>query len=101
MNNLTVNILNPPNPKDGSYIQLKSVRFVTLYNCILDTYGIYKEDKDWSNIYWTPPESYIHPNIHWENIWKEIDYCNFGYYRKYIYSESINGPEIHFPSSKL
>ena len=101
MDNLSISIVTPPNPKDGAYIKLKSVQFVTLYNCIIDTYGIFKVDKDWSSIYWTPPESYIHPNIDWENIWKEMDYCNYGYYRKYIYSESANGPEILFPNSKL
>ena len=101
MVHLAINTFNPPNPKDGAYIRLKSIQFVTLYNCIIDTYGIYKVHKDWSNIYWTPPTSYIHPNIDWENIWKEMDYCTFGYYRKYIYSETINGPEIIFLSSKL
>ncbi len=101
METLKVITFNPPNPKDGAYIQLKSVQFVTLYNCVLDTYGIYKVNKDWSDIYWTPPDPYIHPSINWESIWKEMDYCNHGYMRKYIYSESINGPEIHFISSKL
>ena len=31
----------------------------------------------------------------WENIWKEMDYCNNGYLRNYVYSESVNGPEIY------
>ena len=101
MTNIKVVTFNPPNPKDGAYIKLRSVQFVTLYNCVLDTYGIYKVDKDWSDIYWTPPESYIHPRIDWENIWKEMDYCNNGYQRNYVYSESVNGPEIYFHSSKL
>jgi len=101
MTNLKVITFNPPNPKDGAYIKLRSVQFVTLYNCVLDTYGIYKVDKDWSDIYWTPPELYIHPRIDWENIWKEMDYCNNGYLRNYVYSESVNGPEIYFHSSKL
>jgi hypothetical protein len=91
----------PPNPKDGAYIELKNVRFVTIYNSILDTYGIFKVDKDWSNFYWVPPESYIHPHINWESIWKEMDYCCHGFQRNYIYSESVNGPEIYFPQSKL
>ena len=101
MTNIKVVTFNPPNPKDGAYIKLRSVQFVTLYNCVLDTYGIYKVDKDWSDIYWTPPESYINPRIDWENIWKEMDYYNNGYQRNYVYSESVNGPEIYFHSSKL
>ena len=48
METLKVVTFNPPNPKDGAYIQLKSVQFVTLYNCVIDTYGIYKVDKDCS-----------------------------------------------------
>ena len=101
MDTLKIVTFYPPNPKDGAYIKMKSVQFVTLYNSLIDTYGIYKVDKGWSDIYWTPPERYIFPRIDWENIWKEMDYCNYGYHRKYIYSESINGPEIYFISSKL
>ncbi|MBI52192.1 MAG: hypothetical protein CL779_03120 [Chloroflexi bacterium] len=98
MNNLKIITFNPPNPKEGAYINYRTVHFVTLYNSILDTYGIFKVDKDWSDVYWTPPCSYIHPVIDWENIWKEMDYCNMGYIREYIYSETINGPEIFFSS---
>ena len=90
MNIPPVVTFNPPNPKDGAYIKLKYMQFVTLYNCVIDTYGIYKVDKDWSDIYWTPPESLIHPNIDWESIWKEMDYCNHGYIRKYIYMSLIH-----------
>jgi len=100
--NLKYISFEPPNPKDGAYIELKNVKFVTMYNCILDTYGIYKVEKEWSGVYWSPPKSYIYPKIEWENIWKEMDYCTHGVMRNYIYSESINGPEIYFQSqSKL
>ena len=101
MNQIKIITFNPPNPKDGAYIQLKNVQFVTLYNGILDTYGIYKVDKDWSDIYWTPPEEYIYPRIDWESIWTEMDTCNHGYQRNYVYSESINGPEMYFSTARL
>ena len=87
---------NPLNPKDGAFINHKNTTFVTLYNSILDTYGIFKVDKDWSDYYWVPPDSYVYPTVQWEEIWKEMDYCSKGYYRDYIYSETINGPEIYF-----
>ena len=45
---LMVNHQTPPDPKDGAFIQIKHVKFVTLYNAILDTYGIFKTDSDWS-----------------------------------------------------
>ena len=101
MNLLPETTSTPFNPCKGAYIHFKTHRFVTLYNSMLDTFGIYKVEKDWSDVYWTPPESYIYPTINWEKIWKEMDYCNHGYMRKYIFSESMNGPEIHFISSKL
>ena len=91
----------PLNPKNGAFIRHKNYNFVTLYNCVIDTYGIYKVDEDWSHYYWTPPESYIFPKINWELIWKEMDYCSYGYMRRYSYSESIIGPEIQFHYSKL
>jgi len=100
--NLTPHLsIQPLNPRNGAYIQFKTYKFVTLYNAMLDTFGIYKVYKDWSNSYWTPPDSYIYPTIDWEKIWKEMDYCNHGYLRVYNYSESINGPEIDFTASKL
>ena len=37
----------PINPKKGTYFEYKGESFVTLYNCIIDTYGIYKVDEDW------------------------------------------------------
>lgn len=101
MNQIKIITFNPPNPKDGAYIILKNIQFVTLYNSILDTYGIYKVEKDWSDIYWTPPEEYIYPTIDWERIWTEMDFCNHGFNRYYVYSESINGPEIYFTTSRL
>tara|TARA_B100000902_G_C27131929_1_gene824059 strand:+ start:201 stop:506 length:306 start_codon:yes stop_codon:yes gene_type:complete len=101
MNYLKIISFDPPDPKNGAYIELKNIKFVTLYNSIIDTYGIYKVEKDWSDIYWSPPYSYIYPTIEWEKIWKEMDYCYHGYIRNYTYSESINGPEIHFTKSKL
>ena len=91
----------PLNPKNGAYIHYKNYNFVTLYNCVIDTYGIYKVEQDWSHYYWTPPESYIHPIINWELIWKEMDYCNYGRIRNYFYSETKYGPEISFYNSKL
>jgi len=101
MDHIKIITFNPPNPKEGAYIENKSCRFVTLYNSILDTYGIFKVNKDWTEIFWTPPEAYIYPTIDWENIWKEMDYCNKGRIRNYIYSETINGPEIYFINSRL
>ena len=92
---------NPPNPKEGAYIQRGHNRFVTIYNSIIDTYGIYKVEEDWSGLFWTPPKTYIYPTIDWESIWKEMDYCSRGYMRTYFYSESQNGPEIHFTNAKL
>ena len=38
-------------------------------------------------------------NINWELIWKEMDYCNYGYYRKYIYNKK--GPDIIYLNFKL
>ncbi len=92
---------NPPDPKDGAFIQIKHVKFVTLYNAILDTYGIFKTDSDWSHYYWTPPSKYIHQEIQWEKIWTEMDLCRFGYRRNYTFSETANGPEIHFHEACL
>ena len=91
----------PFNPKNGVYIQYKNTKFVTIYNCIIDTYGIYIVNKDFSDIYWKPPDTYIYPDINWEKIWKEMDYCLHGYFRNYEYSITINGPEINFINSKL
>ena len=91
----------PLNPRNGTYIEHKNSKFVTLYNSIIDTYGIYIVNKDYSNIYWTPPDKYIYPEIDWEKIWKEMDYCLNGYIRPYEYSITINGPEIHFANSKF
>ena len=91
----------PSNPRNGTYVEHKNSKFVTLYNSIIDTYGIYKVNKDYSNIFWTPPYKYIYPVIDWEKIWKEMDYCFNGYIRPYVYSVTINGPEIHFANSKL
>jgi len=93
--------IQPLNPKNGAFIQYKTYNFVTFYNSMLDTYGIYKVDRDWSETFWCPPETYISPTIDWEKIWKEMDYCNYGYLRNYTYSESINGPEIYFNTPKL
>ena len=101
MNQIKIITFNPPNPKNGAYIKIKRCQFVTLYNSILDTYGVYTVDKDWSDIYWTPSEEYTHPFIDWESIWSEMDFCNYGYKRNYEYSISINGPEIKFSSSRL
>ena len=102
MNFLIVNQdTEPKDPCNGAYIEYKNSKFVTIYNHILDTYGIYTVNKDWSFMFWTPPEEYIHPIIDWENIWKEMDYCNHGYKRMYLYSESMNGPEISFYKNKL
>ena len=95
-NNLSKNIIIPINPRNGAFIQHKNSKFVTIYNSIIDTYGIFKVNDDWSHYYWVPPQSYIYPEIQWENIWKEMDYCSFGYYRNYLFSETINGPEIKF-----
>tara|TARA_B100000963_G_C22433597_1_gene583263 strand:- start:504 stop:824 length:321 start_codon:yes stop_codon:yes gene_type:complete len=92
---------SPKNPKDGVFIEYQGEYFVSLYNCIIDTYGIYKVDQNWSHYYWCPPESYISPIIQWELIWKEMDYCLYGFIRKYLYSETKYGPEIHFVSSRL
>lgn len=100
-NNLCVEDIPIKNPRDGAFIRYKDKYYVTLYNCIIDTYGIYIVDKDWSHYYWTPPESYIHPEINWEQIWKEMDYCNHGHLRNYAYSETITGPEIQFYNFKL
>ena len=66
--------LIPINPKEGAFIKYKDENYVTIYNAIIDTYGIFKVDKDWSHYYWTPPQEYIYPNINWELIWKEIDF---------------------------
>ena len=91
----------PLNPSNGAYIHFKTHRFVTLYNAMLDTFGIYKVEKDWSDVYWTPPDAHIYPEIDWEKIWKEMDYCNHGYLRTYDYSVSINGPEMCFYRSRM
>ena len=91
----------PINPKKGAFFEHKGEYFVTLYNCVIDTYGIYKVDKDWSHYYWVPPDSYIYPTIQWELIWKEMDYCLHDYLRSYFYSETENGPEIQFYQNKL
>tara|TARA_Y100001935_G_C17252956_1_gene482028 strand:+ start:93 stop:479 length:387 start_codon:yes stop_codon:yes gene_type:complete len=101
VNTLELDIEYPKNPKDGVYIEHKNNRFVTLYNCVIDNYGIYKVREDYSNMYWNPPEKYIYPEINWEEIWKEMDYCLYGYMRSYEYSISGNGPEIHFYNFKL
>lgn len=98
---LVVDIKHPRNPKDGVYIEYKNTKFVTLYNCIIDTYGIYKVKRDYSDIYWNPPEEYVYPEINWEKIWNEMDYCLYGIRRNYEYSISVNGPEIHFYNFKL
>ena len=92
---------DPKDPKNGVYIEHEQDKFVTFYNSVLDTYGVYKVDKDWSFMYWTPPEKYIYPEIDWESIWKEMDYCNKGYFRQYLYSETMYGPEISFYNFKL
>ena len=92
---------DPKDPKNGVYIDHGYEKFVTIYNSVLDTYGIYKVDKDWSFMYWTPPKEYIYPEIDWEKIWKEMDYCNYGRKRNYFYSETKYGPEISFYNSKL
>ena len=99
--NLPINFISPLNPKNGAFIKHKQTNFVTLYNALLDTYGIFKTNKDWSHYYWEPPKSYIHPDIQWLEIWKEMDYCSFGYHREYIFNETIHGPEIHFIDHKL
>jgi hypothetical protein len=104
MNNVHIMPSNPtsiPNPKNGAFIKHNDIQFVTLYNHILDTYGIYIVNDNWSNIYWCPPSSYIFPSIDWDKIWIEMDYSIYGYYRPFIYSLSINGPEICFNNSKL
>ena len=101
MNLLPETTSAPLNPCNGAYIQFKTHRFVTLYNSMLDTFGIYKVEKDWSDVYWTPPDAYIYPNINWEKIWKEMDYCNHGYLREYDYSVSIAGPEMCFYRSRM
>ena len=98
---MQINQQAPPNPKDGAFIQIKHVKFVTLYNAVLDTYGIFKTDSDWSHYYWSPPEEYIYPQIQWEKLWKEMDLCTFGYPRNYLFSETANGPEIHFNEARL
>ncbi len=91
--------LIPINPKEGAFIKYKDENYVTIYNAIVDTYGIFKVQGDWSHYYWTPPQEYIYPNINWELIWKEMDYCNYGYYRKYIYNKK--GPDIIYLNFKL
>tara|TARA_B100000427_G_scaffold325724_1_gene333085 strand:+ start:2929 stop:3234 length:306 start_codon:yes stop_codon:yes gene_type:complete len=101
MSFIIVNHERPPSPKNGAYIESKDDRFVTLYNSVLDTYGVYKVEEDWSFMYWTPPEKYIHPEIDWESIWKEMDYCIKGHFREYLYSETKYGPEISFYKFKL
>ena len=99
--NLPINFIVPFSPKNGAFIRHNNDRFVTLYNSVIDTYGIFKTNKDWSHYYWVPPESYTYPDIQWLEIWKEMDHCSFGYHRKYLFSETIHGPEIHFYDFKL
>ena len=97
----SLNISYPIDPKNGAFIQKRNVKFMTLYNAILDTYGIYKVDKDWGFMFWEPPDHYVYPEIDWESIWIEMDYSLHGYKRNYQYSITINGPEIYFHTPKL
>ena len=99
-NALATDFIIPFNPKNGAFIKHNYTNIVTLYNSVIDTYGIFKTDKDWSHHYWEPPKSYIYPEIQWEEIWKEMDYCSFGYYRIYTFCETIHGPEINFYNYK-
>ena len=50
MNLLPETTSTPRNPCNGAYIQFKTHRFVTLNNAMLDTFGIYKVEKDWSDV---------------------------------------------------
>ena len=97
----TITHFNLKNPKDGAFIQYKNTRFVTIYNSIIDSYGIYIVQNNFSDLYWNPPTEYIYPKINWEKIWKEMDYCMYGKLRHYQFSISINGPEIQFYNYKL
>lgn len=99
--NLILDLNVPMNPKNGAYFEYKNTKFVSLYNGIIDSYGIYIVDKDYYDIYWSPLKEYIYPEINWELIWKEMDYCLYGYMRNYEFSISINGPEIKFINPKL
>ena len=96
-----LDLQNPVNPKDGVYFEYENTKFVSLYNTIIDSYGIYIVNKDYSNIYWRPPDNYIYPEIKWDLIWTEMDYCQYGFIRNYKFSISKNGPEIKFYNYKL
>ena len=52
--NLILDLNFPMNPKNGAYFEYKNTKFVTLYNSIIDSYGIYIVDKDYYDIYWSP-----------------------------------------------
>ena len=73
--NLPINFIVPFSPKNGAFIKHKQINFITLYNSVIDTYGIFKTDKDLTNKEKNKIDTY--PDI--EGILKYVQSANVSY----------------------